>query len=345
MEGPKHLEIRDALVGRIRAGRLKSGQKVPSEYALAREFGVNKTTANKAVSMLVSEGYLCRKRGAGTFVADEFAGKAPLLGMYVNVRASAYAAQLLVGAQEEAAARGYGMVFFQSPTWGHEVDEDRLWRYVRSTNIRGLIINRPYQRRLEDIPTLFLDTTVPSEDVDQVQVDNLQGGRILAQHFLACGHRQVAFISQDPSRRDLTDRAKGFLSTFAKKGLGDSAGRLHAFSPAKHNLAGTIQQMLLSDHRITGIAFDSDHVALHSIPVLRRLGKRVPQDISIAGFGHVTGADSPVHLTSVDEHPYTLGHLATSALLDRVEGRAGKKRTRIIAPVELVRGDTVINLR
>lgn len=344
MEGPKHLEIRDSLVGRIRGGRLKTGQKVPSEYELARQFGVNKTTANKAVSMLVSEGYLCRRRGAGTFVADPFSGKAPLIGLYINVRASAYAAQLLVGAQEEAMSRGYGLVFFQSPTWGHEADQDRFWRYMRSTNIRGLILNRPHQKKFADLPTLFLDTSVPSDDVDQVQVDNVQGGRILAQHFLAFGHRQVAFISQDSSRRDLMDRAKGFLSTFAKKGLGDSAGRLHAFSPAKHNLAATIQQMLLSDHRITGIAFDSDHVALHAIPVLHRLGKRVPQDISIAGFGHVTATDSPVHITSVDEHPVTLGHLAAGALLDRIEGKGGK-RILIIAPVELARGDTVASLR
>lgn len=62
-ENHKHSAIRNYLLGRVLSGQLPAGAKVPSEYALAKRFSANKTTCNKAVSMLASEGYLTRRRG------------------------------------------------------------------------------------------------------------------------------------------------------------------------------------------------------------------------------------------------------------------------------------------
>lgn len=194
MDHQKHLQIREYLLSRIRRGLLRPGQKIPSEYTFASRFSVNKTTANKAVSMLVSEGFLLRRKGAGTFVANEFAGAVPAIGIYTSLRAGSYFQHLVIGAQEAAAARGYSLMFFQAPGWEVEIDLDRFWRFIRAAGIKGLIINRPFQKELAGIPTLFLDTAVPSARANQVQIDNRQGGRLIAEHFLECGHKQAAFI-------------------------------------------------------------------------------------------------------------------------------------------------------
>ena len=340
----KHSQIREYLLSRIRRGLLATGEKIPSEYTLAKRFQVNKTTANKAVSTLVADGFLTRRKGAGTFVANQFARVTPTIGFYTSLRHSSYFTHLLIGAEEEAVARGYSLIFFQFPGWGAETDMDKFWKYIASTGVKGLIINRPFQQPLDQIPTLFLDTTVPSEDVDQVQVDSEHGGRILAEHFLAYGHKQVAFISQDTSRKDLLARAKGFLAVFQKHGLSDSAERLHVFSPAQHNLLTVLRRLVQSDPRITGIAFDSDHVALQAITILQKLDKWVPGRISVAGFGNTTVKGDPVRLTSIEQHPLTLGHLAAEALIDRIEGRQ-KGRVKILSPVELVKGETVAVIR
>jgi DNA-binding LacI/PurR family transcriptional regulator len=340
----KHLQIKEHLARLIRSGRLGAGQKIPSEYALASQFGVNKTTANKAVAMLVSDGFLKRKHGAGTFVADPFARNAPLIGIYLNLRPGTYFSHLLVGAQEEAQTRSYGLLFFQSPANETEIDVDRFWKYVRATGITGLIINRPFQPGVRNLPVVFLDTAVRRAQADQVQTDNAGGGRLLARHFLECGHRHVAFISQDATRGDLMDRARGFRDEFRKRGLGESAERLHGFSKARHNLLAVINQLLSADHRITGIAFDSDHVARQGIQILRRLRKRVPLDISVAGFGNVPSHDGLLKITSIEQHPLTLGHLAVATLIERLEGRL-KGPVQRICPVELVKGDSVAVVR
>lgn len=47
-----------------------AGEKIPTENELAKVFEVNRMTIRQALSSLVAEGLLNRKRGAGTFVTD-----------------------------------------------------------------------------------------------------------------------------------------------------------------------------------------------------------------------------------------------------------------------------------
>lgn len=66
---PIFQRIKDYLVGEIASGRWKEGDQVPSEQALARQFGVSRMTVNRAVRELTVEQVLTRRQGAGTYVA------------------------------------------------------------------------------------------------------------------------------------------------------------------------------------------------------------------------------------------------------------------------------------
>lgn len=68
---PMFQRIKDYLLGEIAAGRWKSGDMIPSEQALARQFGVSRMTVNRAVRELSAEQLLTRRQGAGTFVAQQ----------------------------------------------------------------------------------------------------------------------------------------------------------------------------------------------------------------------------------------------------------------------------------
>jgi GntR family transcriptional regulator / MocR family aminotransferase len=63
-----------ALHGQLRAaileGRLQPGLRLPSTRALAEATGVSRNTAMAAYELLLSEGYLAARQGAGTYVAD-----------------------------------------------------------------------------------------------------------------------------------------------------------------------------------------------------------------------------------------------------------------------------------
>jgi len=104
-----------------------------------------------------------------------------------------------------------------------------------------------------------------------------------------------------------------------------------------------LQKLLRSDHRITGIGFDSIHIASEAINLLRRFKVRVPDNISIGAFGNAVTGDQAISITTIDQHPVMLGHTAVDALIDQIEGRL-KGPANIVSDVELVKGETVSRL-
>jgi len=66
-----YVAIYEDLSARIAAGELAAEARLPSEHAIAEQFGVSRMTVRQALDKLVDEGVLLRRRGAGTFVGSE----------------------------------------------------------------------------------------------------------------------------------------------------------------------------------------------------------------------------------------------------------------------------------
>src|SRR5881409_3865214 len=66
---PAYKRIQSVIWKRIETGQLKPGDVVNSERELAKIHGVSLMTARHALAGLEREGYVVRRRGAGTFVA------------------------------------------------------------------------------------------------------------------------------------------------------------------------------------------------------------------------------------------------------------------------------------
>ncbi|NNM75581.1 histidine utilization repressor [Sphingomonas sp. ID1715] len=70
MDQPAYARVKAHILDRIGAGDWAPRDRVPSENALVREFGVARMTVNRAVRELAQEGFLTRVKGGGTYVAD-----------------------------------------------------------------------------------------------------------------------------------------------------------------------------------------------------------------------------------------------------------------------------------
>ncbi len=63
-----YIQIRDKIKNEILSGRLKAGQKIPSERELCEMFEVSRITIRQAINEAVKEGLLFTVQGKGTFV-------------------------------------------------------------------------------------------------------------------------------------------------------------------------------------------------------------------------------------------------------------------------------------
>ncbi len=66
---PIYARVQRFIRDEISSGRLKEGDRVPSEPALAERFGTTRATVARALQELVYAGIIVRRSGSGTFVA------------------------------------------------------------------------------------------------------------------------------------------------------------------------------------------------------------------------------------------------------------------------------------
>jgi len=66
----RYRQIKDHIIKLINTGELEPDDRVPSENALVKTFGIARMTAHRALKELSDEGYVVRLPGVGTFVAD-----------------------------------------------------------------------------------------------------------------------------------------------------------------------------------------------------------------------------------------------------------------------------------
>ncbi len=66
---PLYFQVKKMIKERIEKGLLTEGDTIPSEAEFCEQLGISRATVRQAITELVAEGYLYRKRAKGTYVA------------------------------------------------------------------------------------------------------------------------------------------------------------------------------------------------------------------------------------------------------------------------------------
>ena len=103
-----HEKIRRELLEQISG--MRTGEKIPKELHLAEFFGVSRMTVNKVITELAKEGFLIRKRGAGSFVAGKKASRKVISILLPSANNIPFDLQYIIsGATEAARNAGVGI--------------------------------------------------------------------------------------------------------------------------------------------------------------------------------------------------------------------------------------------
>lgn len=68
----KYKKIAENIKSKIKNGQYKAGDILPDQSQIAKDFNTTRSTVHKALNLLVVEGMIYSKRGAGTFVRKDF---------------------------------------------------------------------------------------------------------------------------------------------------------------------------------------------------------------------------------------------------------------------------------
>jgi LacI family transcriptional regulator len=269
-------------------------------------------------------------------------GKSFTIGAVVGY-ATAFWGEVLAGAQGVLGAQDYHLLLDYAPdeTRREATQIDAL----KAKNVDGLLIvpsdsewNDPlsgeamkamktvYAELLhQKIPFVFVDRWVSGLDVDIVTADNLQASRTATRHFLALGHKNIAYVYA-PHRMNTAqnERLQGYTEEMARIGCPpllwpapQPSGERSAegYATTKARLAGE------EGKRVTAIVAATDSTAIGVLRALHEAGLRVPEEVAVLGFGGAfTGAYTHPPLTTVTLPTRPLGAQAAQMLLARVAG-------------------------
>ena len=232
---PKYQQIREELTREIAAGVFASGEKLPTEEHLARQFGVARQTVLKALDAMKLEGVITSERGRGTFVAVTHGRKRSaqencrqLVFISSNLEDS-FGHRVLLGV--ERAARQIGCSLVTCNTRNDSEREAEYLRRARNTGADGIIL-LPYLRHpngelvsrvAESVPLVCVDNVPPGVTVPLVTTDNFRAAHDAVLRLIDMGHRNIGFIlsrmEYAAAPGSIGDRYRGYRRALEERGI------------------------------------------------------------------------------------------------------------------------------
>lgn len=208
---------------------------------------------------------------------------------------------------------------------------DRLQGYLTSLpltgNLDGLVImslpvEDAYVDHLlkHDIPTVLIE--FPNKRLNSVEIDDVAGGRMVAEYLVAKGHRRLAFLGDtdlpEYAIHPVSLRLGGFRKGLEEAGVGlrPEFVRLAPYTMEQTRHAAI--ELLSTPDPPTAVFAATDFQALSIIQVAQQLGVHIPEELGIVGFDDLDMAEF-ANLTTVRQHLDESGRLAIEILLAHIE--------------------------
>lgn len=186
------------------------------------------------------------------------------------------------------------------------------------------------------IPTVCFGRQLQIPHVDVVAVDEDAAMRMLVDHLADLGHRDIVHV--DGGDQELADeRREGFEKAMRKRRL-----RPRVISGGETMEDGRLAAAAIAqDPSVTAAVAFNDLSAIGLIDELRRLGRRVPEEVSVTGFDDIWLADiDAIGLTTVDPAALDQARISLDLVLERVHGSRTRRTTRMVEPHLVARGST-----
>ncbi|GAA3012104.1 LacI family DNA-binding transcriptional regulator [Kitasatospora albolonga] len=169
--------------------------------------------------------------------------------------------------------------------------------------------------------------------------DDRQAAALAVEHLHRLGHRAIGMVSGPNGNRPADQRVRGFVDAMARHGLPDAERLVVRQSYTVEG--GQAAAGVLLGLGATAIVAASDFMALGVIRGLRRLGRSVPDDVSVVGYdGTLITEFTDPPLTTVRQPTERLAHGVSRSLLDLVGGREVPTGELLFDPELVIRSTT-----
>lgn len=255
---------------------------------------------------------------------------AKLFGLLIASSANPLYARMVMAIEERAFEMGFEVIL------GHSLNQPaREEMYIRrflSRRVDGIFVVPVYRLGQKapiydelirhNIPTVILGHKAPfCQDFVNVETDDIGSSYLATKHLLELGHKRIAFFAGQQSSPSSQERLEGYRRALKEAGIDYDDSLIFAAGTTIEEGRNAALQMLNESCNATAVQAVNDLVAIGASNVFLDQGLKIPQDISVMGFGNVlTSEHFRVPLTTVRQPKFRLGVAAMESMNKLIAG-------------------------
>lgn len=336
------------LEDRIQKGEFPEGSVLPSERKLCEEYKVSRVTVRHALEILRNKGIIEKYHGIGNIVRKKTIFETKGVIGVLTFSSKTFTNYILSGIYSYLENTSFKLAIIDTD---FDVHKERKAIKKLEKEVRGFLaipcvskLNIDLYTELisKKIPVVFIDRYLPEVKISNVSTDNRKGGYIAGKHLISVGRYNLAFLSP-PLNTAVKDRLDGFKKVLKEKDIEPKIIKFSGMVPEPGK--ELIKEIKNELDKIDGIFAANDLLAIQIIQELKKMGIKIPEDISIVGFDDLDFVKylSPP-LTTVRQNLFKMGYQAIELLTKMIEKNEIEYKEIRMEP-ELVIRATTCNLK
>jgi LacI family transcriptional regulator len=244
-------------------------------------------------------------------------------------------ARMLKGARAELGRAGYQVLVME--TEREPEQEAAAIRTLLAHRVAGILLATFGGYEPCHVPVVFFDHVLAGDGAGRVSLANMEGADLLVGHLHEQGHTRIGFIGGAPGSSCADERCEGFQLALARRWLAVPPEYVKTSDRTWSEESGeqAASELIALDPPPTAIMAADDGLAIGALRALRRVGRRVPEDVALVCFDdpqYNDVIDPPLTVVAYDA--CAVGASAAQLLLEQLSEPRAPRDVRI--PVELI---------
>ncbi|MDN6227929.1 MAG: DNA-binding transcriptional regulator CytR [Enterobacterales bacterium] len=255
-------------------------------------------------------------------------------------------AEVIQGVERTAAEHGYLVLLGDCAQ--QQQQEKTFVNLIITKQLDGMLLlgsNVPFDASKEEQknlpPMVMANEFAPELELPTVHIDNLTAAFEAVLYLHELGHHRIACIAGPESMPLSKYRLRGYIQALRRCGIAEEKSFVERGDFTYEAGAQAMYALMSLPQPPTAIFCHSDVMAIGALSQAKRMGLRVPDDVSLVGFDDIKQAqycDPP--LTTVSQPRYQIGREAMLLLLEQLHSRSVVSGSRLLDSEFIVRGST-----
>ncbi|MDW5298834.1 MAG: LacI family DNA-binding transcriptional regulator [Sedimentibacter sp.] len=248
-----------------------------------------------------------------------------LIGVIVNNLAQSYVADIVRGIEEIGKMYGYDILLCSS--YSSKETQEKYLQLLDRKQAEGLfMVGNKFDEKIIQLarelnkPSIYFTRDV-HEKMNYISIDCNAAIYEMTNYLIKEGHSNIAYIS------DFEDRTSAEIDKIAgyQKAVEDNElqySKVYVVGGSKHSKAYELGKSIVKDSKeFTAVVCSNDEIAIGVLNSFIDNNVKVPEDVSVVGFGNIRECKFVrPELTTIGEPYYDVGAVGMRMLIKMIKG-------------------------